>query len=73
MSFLYQIRSSCKEILYYWLRGQLPFGEDVADVLADVLLGGLEQVRQLGLIQPNGLAFHANFDTGGAVGGGIAH
>lgn len=32
---------------------QLPFLEDVLDVQADVLLGGLEQLRHLNLIQPD--------------------
>lgn len=32
---------------------QLPLLEDVLDVQADVLLGGLEQLRHLSLIQPD--------------------
>lgn len=35
---------------YYRLGGQFPIGEDVANVLDDVLLGGQEQVRHLALV-----------------------
>jgi len=41
---------------------QLPFVVDVADVQADVLLRGLEQVRHVLLGEPDGFALEAHVD-----------
>ncbi len=46
---------NCKEFLYSSLGLQFALGQDILDVLPDVLLRRLEQLRQLVLVQPHGL------------------
>ena len=51
---------NCKEILYSWIGLQFAIGQNVLDVLTDVLFRGLEKLRELVLVEPYRLFLHPN-------------
>jgi hypothetical protein len=62
---------SCQGILDSCLGQQLPVRKDVFFMQRDVLLGGLEQLGNFQLAQPDGFRLHVQVKTGLSVVAGI--
>ena len=59
---LLPVAGSSKENLYYCFFSQFPFGKDVLQVLADVLLAGLKKLGHVLLRQPHRLALQPHVE-----------
>ena len=64
---------NCQGILDSCLFTEFPLGQDVLDVQADVLFGGVEQLRYLLLIQPDAAVHRSKLNPGQTVVGLVNH
>ncbi|MGE0150897.1 MAG: hypothetical protein AB7R87_26390 [Parvibaculaceae bacterium] len=68
LSFIaFSIRGSCQVFLDYCPLVLLSIVQDVPDMQADILFGGLEQFRQLRLREPDAAVPGVKLDNGCAV------